>query len=813
MFKKTVLILTLMLVGLLVVASVSAVDNLTDESISVKDNEVIDEIEYQENNSLNNNNENCEHNVLSSVSEDKLEDSNLIATHFEIPNTFSNSIKINLKDSSDNVIKNAQIRYSFDYSNVQTTYSGNSVTIPSNLESQASHALLLNYFTDGTYANCIQKFYFYKKSNTQYYVTDSGPSNTMFRVSTEDGTVYGSISVTLLADSTKTINETFNYYFDNNIDNLFNATSGKIVLNLTHNTYHNITFVYNGKSSVYVPCTRTESIYYKSSFDYDENRGYYVDGGWNVQMYVLSDKSTWSLVNKFVPFGTSTISLKNTFTGEILNREITVYKRKFESNNLVTDYEDTIVYKVRAANANDEFTSDLKVTFILDGKGYEEKTDSEGYATLKIHLKAGNYTITTKYCGIVNKNTITINPIYLGNNYTNMFINSANIYYGESKNINYGWQGNFKGQLLIYKGSSIVKNIDLDNSKWVDDYYTADSFSNSFSTLILDSVGDYTLKIINSKGSIVAQSSIKIKKIPTQVESYYYEIFKNYKDSVNIYLEEKNTKKPMDGIVTVKINGKSYTVNVKNGVGELTFTSPSKIKKYKCTMYYAGDSKHESSSNTFILNVVKADCDILVSDITKAKPKSKITVKAKIYYYYGTKKVKSGTLKFKINGKTYKAKIKNGIAKLKIKAPSKGKIYNCKATYGGNKNIKASYAKFKITVKSKNKKTATKKSTKFTVVVPAKLNMKITKSHGKYKVQTYKWIDYDSNGRHAHLRLSIFKNGKHLTNYKAEYYLHYSSGGGIWSYTNNHGETGYKSRYIGFNNVLKIDKITATIWP
>ena len=36
-------------------------------------------------------------------------------------------------------------------------------------------------------------------------------------------------------------------------------------------------------------------------------------------------------------------------------------------------------------------------------------------------------------------------------------------------------------------------------------------------------------------------------------------------------------------------------------------------------------------------------------------------------YKYGTKKVKSGIVKFKINGKTYKAKIKNGIAKVKIK--------------------------------------------------------------------------------------------------------------------------------------------------
>lgn len=124
-----------------------------------------------------------------------------------------------------------------------------------------------------------------------------------------------------------------------------------------------------------------------------------------------------------------------------------------------------------------------------------------------------------------------------------MFLNSANIYYSESKTINYGWQGNFKGQLLIYNGSSIVKSIQLDNSKYVYDYYNEDNYSNSFSTSILCGVGEYTLKIINSNGTIVVQSSVTIKKALTHVESYYYEVFKNYKDSVNIYLEEKKTLK------------------------------------------------------------------------------------------------------------------------------------------------------------------------------------------------------------------------------------------------------------------------------
>lgn len=43
-----------------------------------------------------------------------------------------------------------------------------------------------------------------------------------------------------------------------------------------------------------------------------------------------------------------------------------------------------------------------------------------------------------------------------------------------------------------------------------------------------------------------------------------------------------------------------------------------------------------------------------------------------------------GYVYYKINGKTYKAYLNDGVSILKFKIPSKAKTYTCKATYYGD---------------------------------------------------------------------------------------------------------------------------------
>ncbi len=834
------LVLTLLLVGLFLVSCVSASDNqasITDGAdnmlaINTNDDEIINQenvygICNDDSNKLNDadtlsysykNDEITLYNysfdnvddissVFSSSYDNQLCSTDLIATHFDIPNSFNKAITINLMDSSNNIVKNAEIMYSFDYSDYQKTLSGNSIGIPTSLESDAAHTLLLAYSTNGKYATCLKTVYFFKPTLGKCTLTNSGPSKSKFSITTYDGAVYGSINVKLLNELNGLIkNEQFNYYIDNDTTNQFNATSGNIVLNFTPNSYHDIVFVYNGKSSKYVPCTKTIRICYKSSILLKEKQKYYVDGGMRIPLEYF-DEGSWVHGYTFVPFGTNNISLKNPYTGEVLEKEITILKRIIKVDDLITDYKDLIEYKVRAANENNIFTSNLTVTFIFDDKTYDSVTDEEGYASFKTHLKAGNYTITTRYCGIVSTNRIIIHPIYVDNEYEDMHIDSLTTYYGTDKTINYGWNGFFKGSLKIYKESILIKTIVLDNSRYFNENYTYDIYSNSISTSELKDVGTYSLKIMNQNDTIIAQSSVIIKKVPTELHVNDVYAFKNSKETTYLFLYENKKEDPdVNGVVTVKFNGNTYNVNMKNGVGKVTFKVPAKYKQYWATATFKGDNIHEPSSCKFLVDVIKYDCDVIVSDMSKVKPGAKITLKANVYYKMGTKKLTSGVIKFKVNGKTYKAKIKNGVAKLTINAPKEAKTYTCKASYAGTKDIYSSSTKFKITVKSAKKK----KTTSFTVVVPTKLNQKISKSYGIYKVTTRKFIsNLYYGGKNAKLQILVYKNGKPLTDFKAKYVVCISSGKQVSVTVDGN----WWSRSISYNDVLNAYKIKATVWP
>ena len=155
----------------------------------------------------------------------------------------------------------------------------------------------------------------------------------------------------------------------------------------------------------------------------------------------------------------------------------------------------------------------------------------------------------------------------------------------------------------------------------------------------------------------------------------------------------------------------------------------------------------------------------------------KATVGSTFYCYayvkdkYTQRNYDGGTVKFKINGKTYKASLVEGVAVAKIKIPSKVKKYMCTATFSGGKNVYKSSTKFKITVK---KKPAYKVITMKTKMSDTK---HLTKYYGNYKMETYKFKHMFTT-----VCIMLYKNGKM---YKYGQYLtkiHYKQNG-VWHWS------------------------------
>ena len=162
-----------------------------------------------------------------------------------------------------------------------------------------------------------------------------------------------------------------------------------------------------------------------------------------------------------------------------------------------------------------------------------------------------------------------------------------------------------------------------------------------------------------------------------------------------------------------------------------------------------------------------------MANIVIKKSSSKISVKSfkatagSVFYCYAYVKDKyngggynGGTVHYKINGKTYKAILKNGVAVAKIRIPNKVKTFTCKATFSGGKNVYSSSTKFKIVVKKKPK-------SKYKIITTSAKSYWVTKHSGKFTVKTKIW-DMTAGFRapYKYIDTTLYKNGKQVINTK-----------------------------------------------
>lgn len=113
-----------------------------------------------------------------------------------------------------------------------------------------------------------------------------------------------------------------------------------------------------------------------------------------------------------IPFnsGNFNVNVFNPDTGEVSSQNITVVKRITQNKNMVVYYGSSSSFKVRVCDDNGRFVAGLKVKFTINKKSYTVQTDKNGYASLKISLASGKYTIVCQYKKFKVSNSITIKP-------------------------------------------------------------------------------------------------------------------------------------------------------------------------------------------------------------------------------------------------------------------------------------------------------------------------------------------------------------------------------------------------------------------
>ena len=89
---------------------------------------------------------------------------------------------------------------------------------------------------------------------------------------------------------------------------------------------------------------------------------------------------------------------------------------KITGNTDITQYYgSTKYYKIRLTNNNQPVKNEI-ITLNINKNTVKIKTDNQGYATLKLSLKAGKYTITATYKNVKVSNKITVKPTLITKN-------------------------------------------------------------------------------------------------------------------------------------------------------------------------------------------------------------------------------------------------------------------------------------------------------------------------------------------------------------------------------------------------------------
>lgn len=212
-------------------------------------------------------------------------------------------------------------------------------------------------------------------------------------------------------------------------------------------------------------------------------------------------------------------------------------------------------------------------------------------------------------------------------------------------------------------------------------------------------VGKYNITSINPVTGEEETQTVEIVKRILENKDLTMEYLDGSKFKVKVIGDDGNIA-PEGEIIDIRANGVHYVAKVdKKGYASLKITLLP--KKYTITAEYKG---YKTTNKLVVKQTLKP-----VKKTIKVKKGKKITIKATLKWSNG-KGIKGKVIKFKVKGKTYKAKTNSkGLAKVVIKNKKilksfkKGKKYTVKITYAVKQKFGNGYQTIKDTVKCKVK--------------------------------------------------------------------------------------------------------------
>ena len=254
------------------------------------------------------------------------------------------------------------------------------------------------------------------------------------------------------------------------------------------------------KPSIYLPELDTYALNSDYKFDLLDRNGNPLN---NTNVTITVNDNKYSIRSDengtatfMIPYssGDFTVSVLNPDTNESLSQDIHVLKRITKNSDMSFYYGKAPYFKVRVCDDNGNFVSGLKVKVTVGGKSYDVKTDKNGYASLKINLASGKYTIKCEYKGFRVSNKITVKPTLIT----------------KDKKAKKAKTVKFTAKLLN-KDGKVLKGKKI-RFKIKGKSYTAKTNKKGIATIKIKNLKVGTYKIVSSYGKLKSTSKITIKK-------------------------------------------------------------------------------------------------------------------------------------------------------------------------------------------------------------------------------------------------------------------------------------------------------------